>query len=157
FLGNLPAAFDAVRESRQIIERQSVAEPNRSGLKLRLAAALYREGLILDDPGAPNLGPREAAVEVPTRGIAACWGGGQRDSRDAISRTYIAMLTMSLGGISQDADPAGALKLYDHALDRLDEVPPTQTLRDYYRVYLLAQSTGPLHKLGRQPEVDRRI
>jgi tetratricopeptide (TPR) repeat protein len=152
--GNLPEALKTIQEAREIADRTTYTSAltrmsHRYGVLLR-EGMILRELKELDPTAAvdPTV-PLQKAVDVTDEYAA-------RDHKDAASRGRLARASRELGEILMESDPARALAVYDNALRRLDETPKT-TKSQRTRAELLAKSTDPLRRLGRENEAEQRL
>src|SRR5262245_2643023 len=153
FSGDLESALKASREARSIAEK--VIDPNNASITLNLAAALWREGLILGELNNINLDRGHEAIPLIQKALELAEGLAQRDAHDNDSRAYVGMAGRELGDILRDNDAARALNVYDSAFRRLAEVNSTKSRRD--QVWLLAGSSYSLRRLGRPADAKKRI
>jgi len=153
FSGDLENALKAVQEARSIAER--AVDPNNASATLNLAAALWREGLILGELNNINLDRPHEAIPLIQKALDLAEGLAQRDAHDNDSRAYVGMAGRELGDILRDTDAARALNVYDSAFRRLAEINSTKSRRD--QVWLLAGSSYSLRRLGRPADAKKRI
>jgi tetratricopeptide (TPR) repeat protein len=154
FAGNLDEALVAIRGSKAIGEK--LADPNNIESMLQLAAAIWREGLILGELNNINLDRPREAEPLLQRALDIAESLARKDPDDYTSRSYVSMAGRELGDVLRDGQPARALAVYDLALRRLAEVKNNpKSRRD--EVWLLTGSSYALRRLGRAPEARRRI
>jgi serine/threonine protein kinase len=154
FAGDLEAALQAIRESRIIAEK--VASPDDHTRTLALAAALWREGLILGELNGVSMDRPGDAVPLFERSFALADDLARRDPADYTSRSYMYMAGGEWGDLLRVKDPRRALAIYDATRQRLAEVKDNpKSRRDEAGV--LASSSYPLRRLGRFDESKQRI
>jgi tetratricopeptide (TPR) repeat protein len=154
FAGDLEGALQAVREARAIA--QTMAGSNDSIQILNLAAAFWREGLILGELNNINLDRTAEAVPLIEKAFDLAEGLAAKDPDDYSSRTYVSMAGRELGDMLRDSDPAQALAVYDRTRGRVAEIKNNPKARRD-EVWLLAGSSYALRRLGRPRESRQRI
>ena len=154
FAGGLGGALQAIREARAIAEK--MADPDDAGRTLILAAALWREALILGEANNISLGQPQEAVPLLQKAFDLAEGLALKDPHDYTSRSYVHMAGTELGDILRDSNPARALGVYDHTLRRLGEIKNNPKARRD-EVWVLAGSSYALRRLRRPSESRQRI
>jgi serine/threonine protein kinase/tetratricopeptide (TPR) repeat protein len=154
FSGDLEGALQAIRESRTLAEK--LASRDDENRALALAAALWREALILGEVDAVNMNRPQEAIPLLERALDLAEGMARRDPSDYTSRSYVFMAGSELGDILRTSDPHRALAIYDATRNRLAEVRNNpKSRRDEATV--LASSSYALRLLGRPEESRQRI
>jgi hypothetical protein len=152
--GQLDEALQASREAVRLAEVPTgLPKPTRD---LALAAALVREGEILGDETTISLGRKEEAIAPLERAYALTEDLAQRDPNDSESRIRLFNASMPLAYVLYERDTLRALRLYDHTLSRLAEVPGNPRARRK-EAWALAVSTYALRRLGRNAEARSRL
>jgi serine/threonine protein kinase len=154
FGGDLEGALQAVREARALALETAV--PDDSIRTLNLAAALWREALILGELNNINLDRAAEAVPLLEKAFDLAEGLAAKDPDDYSSRSYVAMAGTELGDILRDRDPRRALGLYDRTRSRVAEIKDNAKARRD-EVWLLAGSAYALRRLRRPDEAGQRI
>jgi tetratricopeptide (TPR) repeat protein len=152
--GDLEASLRAVREARSILERTDYTRDKQ--LRRSLYLVLWREGLILGGGNGLNLNQPEEAAATLQRAFDVIEEGAQSDPNDASIRVLFDQTARELGAILREREPERALKIYDHALQRLGEIKknPRVTRGE---AGLLAGSSYALRRLHRAGEAKNRI
>lgn len=154
FQGDLNRALTAIRQARQFSERASY--PNAIDRLFNLYGLTLREGLILGEAGAPNLGRPVEAAAVLQKALDMTEEVARNDSTEMASRNRLGSVAAYLGDILRDLDPQRSLAVYDLGIRRLAENPRSlKARRD--RALLLANSSYPLRRLHRLAEAKQRI
>jgi tetratricopeptide (TPR) repeat protein/predicted Ser/Thr protein kinase len=153
FGGDLEGALQAIREARNIAEKS--ASPDDAVKLLNLAAAVWREGLILGEFNNISLSRPRDAEPLLQKAFDLAEDLARRDADDYDSRAYVGMAGRELGDVLRDNNPARALNVYDHALTRLAEIHNPKARRD--SVWPLTGSSYALRRLHRPAESKRRI
>ena len=154
YQGDLEGALSTVREARRVVEQ--AVFPNQTARLFRLYAVLLREGRILGEEDAVNLGRPAEAIEVLQQALDLTEEAARKDPRDSATRGRVATTARELGAILQDRDPRRSLAVYDLGIKRLEEIPNSiKARRD--RAQLLAGSSYPLRRLHRAGEAKARI
>ena len=155
-LGDFQGAQEAVREARRLWEQLLRDEGDNRYTRLILYQTRCREGLLLGEQGGVNLNrPREAALRLQ-EAFDALENAAQLDRDDYESRTTIGISGHYLGDLVRRTDPRRALKIYDHSLTRLREVPNDVTARRL-EALLLAGSSYPARWMHRESDAGARI
>jgi tetratricopeptide (TPR) repeat protein len=115
-----------------------------------------REGLILGEEDAVNLGRQAEAVDVFQKELNLMEEAAGKDSKDSASRGRLATISRQLGNLLSERDPRRALAVYDVAIRRLEETPNNMKARRD-RAVLLAKSSYALRRLHRPSEAKARI
>jgi tetratricopeptide (TPR) repeat protein len=153
FSGDLEGALQAVQEARTIAEKG--ADPADSRKMLNLAAAVWREGLILGEFDNINLNRPREAEPLLQKAFDLSEDLARRDAHDYDSRSYVGMTGRELGDVLRDREPARALAVYDNAIARLAENNNPKSRRD--SVWPLTGSAYALRRLHRPAEARQRI
>jgi len=153
-LGDLEAALPAIREARRLSEQASF--PNETARMFNLYGPLLREGRILGEYDAVNLGRQAEAVAVLQKAMDMSERAARNDAKDSVSRSHVGTTARELGDILRDHDPRRALAVYDLGIHRLAETQTSLTARRD-RAVLLAGSSYPLRALHRASEAKLRI
>ena len=152
--GDLDAAVIAIRDARAIADR--VTYPNDAAKMMDRYGILLREGLILAEDRAPSLNRPDEAIVTLQEAFALVEEAAARDARDVMSRGRVVTIGRELGDIQRWRDPAAALRYYDAALSRLDEMQNNvKTRRD--RAVVLAESSYALRRLNRAGAAKARL
>ena len=154
YQGDLPAALENIQEAGKIAERATYSDPTQR--MIDEYGILVREGMILGEDGGVNLDRPRDAVEPLQKALNISEEFAGKDSNDAVSRMHVAVSGKELGNILRQWDPAGALAIYDQALQRVGEVKDSLPARRDQAV-LLAESSYALLKLHRPEDARRRI
>jgi serine/threonine protein kinase len=156
YLGDLRGAQEAVRQARQLWEQLLRDEGDRRYTRLILYQTRCREGLLLGEDGSVNLNrPKEAAIRLQ-EAFDALESFAQTARSDYESRTTIATAGRYLGDLLRRTNPQRALKVYDHSLMRVREVPNNVVARRL-EVLLLAGSSYPARRMHRESDAKARI
>ena len=152
--GDLEPALDAVRHARSLSER--AVYPSETARLFSLYGVMLREGRILGEEGAVNLGRPAEAIAVLQRSLDMMEEAARRDASDSATRARLGITARELGDILRDRDPRRALDVYDLGLHRLTESRSSlKARRD--RAQLLAKSSYPLRRLHREEEARARL
>jgi hypothetical protein len=154
YQGDLEPALAAIRESRKYAENTSY--PNPTARLFTLYALLVREGRILGEANAVNLGRPADAIVVLQQALDMMDQAARQDAADSSSRSRLATVARELGAILADGDPKRAIAVYDLGLQRLNEARDSVGIRRD-RADLLAGSSLPLRRLHRTTEAAARI
>jgi tetratricopeptide (TPR) repeat protein len=155
-LGDLQGAQEAVREARKLWEQLLHDEGDTKYTRLILYQTRCREGLLLGEDGGVNLNrPKEAAIRLE-EAFDALENFAQRDRYDYESRTTIATSGHYLGDLLRHTNPARALRVYDHSLAMVREVPGDVAARRM-EALLLAGSSYAARRLHRDTDAMARI
>jgi len=152
--GRLEEALQASREAVRLLE--PTAGITKSAQTLALAAALVREGEILGDENTVSFGRTQDAVAPLERAYAITDDLIRRDPNDSESRARLFNASVPLAYILRQRDPQRALNLYNTTLSRLAELPD-HVRAGQKEVWVLAASTYPLRRLGRNVEAHSRL
>jgi tetratricopeptide (TPR) repeat protein len=135
---------------------EKAAQPDDSRTTLALAAALWREGLVLGELNNINLDRRQEAVSLLSKAFDLAEDMARRDADDYTSRIYVSMTGRELGDILRDGEPARALAIYDQTRQRLLEIKNNSKARRD-EVWILAGASYALRRLQRPLESKQRI
>jgi tetratricopeptide (TPR) repeat protein len=116
---------------------------------------LLREGLLLGEDGAVNLGRPREAVDPLQRAFDMAESVAEKDPRDAVSRERLINAAIPLGNVLRAWDPGRAMAVYDLALKRSREAG-NGVIMMRKRALLLANSSGGLLRLNRYREARQR-
>jgi tetratricopeptide (TPR) repeat protein len=117
---------------------------------------MLREGRILGEADAVNLGRPAEAVEILQKALNMTEEAARKDANDSASRARVGTTARELGDILRDENPRRALAVYDLGICRLAEMRNSlKARRD--RAELLANSSYPLRRLHRVSEAKERI
>jgi serine/threonine protein kinase len=154
YQGDLDAALKTIREARRISE--TATYPSQTARLFNRYGPLYREGLILGEEDAVNLGRPGEAIEAFQKGLDMVEEATRKDLSDAASRTRVGTVARELGNVLLDRDPQRSLAVYEQGIHRLEETRNRlEARRD--RAVLLAKSSYPLRRLRRFAEAKARI
>ena len=152
--GDLEGALRAIEEARALAEASVF--PNSTERAIQLYGVIQRQGLILGEDGGVSLGRPAEAITDLQEALDLNEQIARNDSHDSTSRGRLASSARELGKILRHTDPARALSVYDHGIQRLSEIPNNLTILRK-RADLLACSSYPLRTLHRTGEARRRI
>lgn len=154
FAGRLDEALKAVEEAGDVATKTA----DRNGIEgaLMLSAARWRQGVILGELNNINMGRPQEALPLLKEAFDLAEGLARKDPQDYTSRTYVSMAGRELGDLLRGHDPAGAIAVYDHTRQRLEEVRHNPKARRD-QVWLLAGAAYACRALGRHAESGRRI
>ena len=154
YQGDLDGALTTIREARQLAEQ--AAYPSQSARLFTVYAVLLREGRILGEDDAVNMGRPAEAIEVLQKALDMTDEAARNDVIDSRSRAHIANVARELGDILRERDPQRALAVYDLGIKRLGEMGNSlKARRDHAQ--LLANSSYSLRRLHRDAEARERI
>jgi len=154
YQGDLDGALSAIREARKVSEQGSYA--NDFARLFNLFGPLMREGKILGEAEAVNLGRPDEAINVLQKALDITEEIALKDPSESSSRVRLGEAAWVLGDILRDRDPARSLAVYNLGIQRLGEIGHSlQARRD--RAVLLASSSYPLRTLHRAHEAEARI
>jgi serine/threonine protein kinase len=154
YQGDLDAALGAIRKARELSER--AAYPSQTARMFGLYGIMLREGRILGEAHAVNLGRPAEAVAILEKALKMIEEAAREDVNDSASRARVATTARELGDILREENPRRALEIYDLGIHRLEEMHNSlKARRD--RAQLLANSSYPLRRLHRIPESKARI
>jgi serine/threonine-protein kinase len=128
-LGDFPGAIEAISEARYeeaAYRRYAVDSPPDYWPpygRLILAVVRCHEGLILAGCGGVDLNRPSEAAELFREAFDAVEETAKGEPKDYQARTSLAESGRYLGDTLRQSDPQQALKVYDHALLRIREVP----------------------------------
>jgi hypothetical protein len=152
--GDLDGALIAIREARESLKHASY--PDETARLFAVYGVLAREGRLLGERGAVNLGRPAEAAEVLQEALDMVEGVARKDPSDSASRARVATCARELGDVLRDRDPVRALAVYDLGIRRLEEMHNSlKARRDHAQ--LLANSSYPLRHLHRDAEAKARI
>jgi serine/threonine protein kinase len=154
YQGDLDGALQAIREARRFSE--NALYPTETARMVNLYGTFLREGLILGEDGAPNLGRPEEAVDPLQRAFDMAEAAARRDPVDSTSRSRVGNAGLFLGNILRHTDPSRALAVYDLAIRRLAEIP-NRLIAWRDRSLVLANSSYALRSLHQPREARQRI
>ena len=152
--GDLEGSLRAVREARTVLEGTDYSS-NRQ-LRNSWYVVLWREGLILGGGNGLNLNRPEEAAAALQRAFDVIEEAAQSDPNDASMRILFDQTARELGAILRDREPERALRIYDHALQRLREIKNNPRAQRG-EAGLLAGSSYTLRHLHRPEEARNRI
>jgi serine/threonine protein kinase/tetratricopeptide (TPR) repeat protein len=154
YQGDLEAALATIRQARKLSERADY--PSQSARVFSLFGVMLREGRVLGEDDAVNLGRPADAVEILQKALDLTEAAARNDPSDSGSRAHVGTAARELGDILRDRDPRRALAVYDLGILRLAEMHNSlKARRD--RAQLLANSSYPLRRLHRVSEATTRI
>jgi tetratricopeptide (TPR) repeat protein len=154
YQGDLDAALSTIREARSVSDQAAYSSPIKR-LFTRYAIML-REGRILGEEGAVNLGRPADAIVILQEALDLTEEAARNDPRDSSIRSRVATSARELGDILRDRDPKRALAVYNLGIQRLTEMGPSlKARRDHAQ--LLANSSYSLRRLHRVSEAKARI
>lgn len=140
YLGDFQGALDAIHESQKQLEKLRHVDPYPSYVALILSQTRCREGLMLGEDGGVSLNhPLEAAVPLQ-EAFNALEPFAQQDAHDYEARSTVAVAGHYLGDVLRHSNPKRALKVYDHSLMRIREVPNDVAARRVETVLLAGSS-----------------
>lgn len=151
--GDLDGALRDIGEARSLLEKATYADPG--GRMLDEFGILLREGLLLGEDGAVNLGRPREAVDPLQRAFDMAESVAEKDPRDAVSRERLINAAIPLGNVLRAWDPGRAMAVYDLALKRSREAG-NGVIMMRKRALLLANSSGGLLRLNRYREARQR-
>ncbi|MGB9287136.1 MAG: protein kinase domain-containing protein [Terracidiphilus sp.] len=151
--GDLDGALRDIDEAKTLVEEATYADP--AGRMLDEFGVLLREGLLLGEDGAVNLGrPRDAVLPLQ-RAFDMAESVAEKDPRDAVSRERLINASIPLGNVLRASDPGRAMAVYDLALKRNREAG-NGVIMMRKRALLLGNSSGALLRLHRYREARQR-
>jgi serine/threonine protein kinase len=154
YQGDLEGAFRTIQEARELSEQATY--PNQSARLFTLYGIMLREGRILGEEEAVNLGRPAEAIEVLQKALDMTEEAARNDAGDSRSRAHVGTVARELGDILRDRDPQRALAVYDLGIQRLGEMRNSlKARRDHAQ--LLANSSYSLRRLHRNSEAKARI
>jgi tetratricopeptide (TPR) repeat protein len=153
--GNLEEALKEVRESIRMLQPSGHGVVEQ-GLLMNFIYAQIREGKILGEDGAINLGKRPEAVAVLHNPFETADKLVHQDAHDENARGRLASAGITMADILRESEPARALDVYDHVFRHVAEIKNNASYRRY-EVSTLAGSSYSLRRLGRSAEARRRI
>jgi len=157
YLGDLQSAQEAVRQARQLWEQLLRDEGDTYYTRLILYQTRCREGLLLGEEGGVNLNrPDESAARLQ-EAFDALENFAQTDRNQYESCTSIATAGHYLGDLLRRTSPERALKVYDHSLMRVREVPNDDVSARRLQVLLLAGSSYAARGMHRESDAMARI
>jgi tetratricopeptide (TPR) repeat protein len=151
--GDLDGALRDIDEAKSLVEKATSADPG--GRMLDEFGILLREGLLLGEDGAVNLGRPREAVDPLQRAFDMAESVAEKDPRDAVSRERLINAAIPLGNVLRAWDPGRAMAVYDLALKRSREAG-NGVIMMRKRALLLANSSGGLLRLNRYREARQR-
>ncbi len=152
--GDLEMALTTIRRAQRIAEN-AVYPSETTRFFSRYTVAL-REGRILGEADAVNLGQPAEAIEVLQKALDMAGEAAGKDPHDSASRSRVATSARELGKILRDRDPQRALAVFDLGIQRLGETGSGANARGE-RASLLAHSSYSLRHLHRFAEAKARI
>lgn len=156
YLGDLQGAQEAIRQARQLWEQLLRDEGDTRYTRLILHQTRFREGLLLGEDCGVNLNrPNEAAVRLQ-EAFDALESFAHAVRSDYEARTSTAIAGLYLGDLLRRTSPQRALKVYDHSLMRVREVPNDVAARRL-EVLLLAGSSYAARWMHRESDAMARI
>jgi tetratricopeptide (TPR) repeat protein len=154
YQGDLDGALRTIRQARELSD--AAQYPNETLRRFARYGPLVREGRILGERDAVNLGRFDEAVTVLQEAFDLNENAARKDPTDASSRSRVGSTARELGDVLRDRDPRRALAIFDLALLRTSQLP--ENLRNRReRAELLAKSIYPLLLLHRNAEAKKRI
>jgi len=153
YQGDLNGALRAARESVRLLEPRS----SETGFPetMNFVLALVREGWILGEDQAINLGRSEEAVAILERAFKITDDFVHKDPNDESSRSRLFLAGSPMADILRHSDPSRALAIYDHTLEDMDDV--RGKFLQKRAVYVLTGSSYALRRLGRPAEARQRL
>jgi serine/threonine-protein kinase len=151
--GDLDGALRDIDEAKRFLEKATYPDPAER--MLDEFGILLREGLLLGEDGAVNLGRPRDAVEPLQRAFDMAESVAEKDSQDAVSRERLINAAIPLGNVLRAWDPGRAMAVYDLALKRNREAG-TGLIMMRKRALVLANSVGALLRLHRYREARQR-
>jgi tetratricopeptide (TPR) repeat protein len=151
--GDLDGALRDIDAAKSLVEKATYADP--AGRMLDEFGILLREGLLLGEDGAVNLGRPRDAVGPLQRAFDMAETVAENDPQDAVSRERLINAAIPLGNVLRAWAPARAMAVYDLALKRNREAGNGVTVMRK-RALLLANSSGALLRLHRYREARQR-
>src|SRR5262249_44220970 len=121
YQGDLEGALHAIHQARELLEQATY--PNETARLFAVYGVTVREGRILGEREAVNLGRPAEAIEVLQKAMDMVEGAVRTDASDSGSRARVATTSRELGDILRDRDPRRALAVYEHGIQRLQEMP----------------------------------
>ena len=155
-LGDLQGAEEAVRQADQLWEKLLHDEGDFYYTRLILHQTRCREGMLLGEDGGINLNRPEEAAGRFRAAYDAMESAAISDPNTFEARTTIASAGHYLGDLLRRSDPQAALKVYDHSLTRVREVPGDISARRLEAI-LLAGSSYAARALHRENDAKARI
>jgi tetratricopeptide (TPR) repeat protein len=152
--GQLDEALQTIRESAQILEPPRGAKS--VGRLQAFVSALIWEGRILGEDAGISLRRAEEALPYLQRAAKIADDLARRDPNQFTSRERVFTADTVMSNILRHTDPRRALEMCDHGLNRLAEIKDHPVAR-LHEVEVLAASTYPLRRLGRNVEARRRL
>lgn len=151
--GDLDGALHDIDDAAALLEKAPYSDPAER--MLDEFGILLREGLLLGEDGAVNLGRPRDAVEPLQRAFDIAENVAEKDPRDAVSRERLINAAIPLGNVLRAWDPGRAMAVYDLALRRNREAGNSVVMMRK-RALLLANSSGALLHLHRYREARQR-
>jgi tetratricopeptide (TPR) repeat protein len=150
----LEQALRTIREARPVVESaEYTSEQQRT---LALEHVVTTEGLILGDRDGISLGRTEEGIPLLQQALDMTDHLATLDSHDAQSRYREASDALSLGAMLSPRDADRALAVYDQAIRRLREMPPTGN-RWGNESHILAESARVMCDIGRLAQAKQTI
>ncbi len=118
--GELDEALRAITEAQHMAERTSF--PNENVRALALYATYWRQGLIFGEDGAISLNRRSDAIDSFQKAYDLMELYASKDPADETFRDRVGTAGWKLADVVRYAEPARALKIYDHSLARVREI-----------------------------------
>lgn len=154
YQGELEGALTALRRARKRSEQATY--PDETNRFFNEYGHLLREGRLLGERDAVNLGRPAEAIEVLQKAQDMLEEVVRKDPNDSASRGRQGTVSRELGNILRDRDPKRALAVYELGIKRLGETRNSLASRRE-RAELLATSSYPLRRLHRDSEAGARI
>jgi len=152
--GDLEGALQVIREAKAALGSADLLfERQRQNTAYQV---FYREGLILGGDNGPSLNRPVEAVAAFQKAFDVIEDASQADPADTFFRILFDQTGQELGGILRDSDPQRALRVYDHSLRRLREVPD-ENRRAGREAAMLVGSSYALRRLSRTGEAKAKI
>jgi serine/threonine protein kinase len=153
--GDLDGALQAAQQAIQLEETEAAS--GHASLRVNLALALYREGMILGKQDAESSLRRSGdALAAFQRGLEIGEELAKRDPIDYLSRRLVATIGLEIGNILRHNEPRKAWAVYDHALARTREAN-TNVTAQLCAADLLAGSSYAVRWVGQNREARQRI
>ncbi|HTS31676.1 MAG TPA: serine/threonine-protein kinase [Bryobacteraceae bacterium] len=154
YQGDLDGALNAIHEARALTDQ--VSYPDEAARLLHAYGPLLREGRILAERDAVNLGRPSEAIGVLQQALDLSEEAARKDPKDAASRSRVGTIARELGDILRDRDPRRALAVFELGIQRTAETPDAlHTRRE--TAELLARAAYPLRRLHRPAEAKGRL
>ncbi|MBL8173296.1 MAG: serine/threonine protein kinase [Bryobacterales bacterium] len=155
FAGELSEALEHAGEGRRVIEERYGKSPSLQ-LKRTFSWALYQEARVLGSKDGISLGRWEEAAELLERSLTLTREIAAADAEDTATRNNLAHAAGELADLRLDADAEAALRLYDEARKRREELPGHQP-GHADKMHMMAGAVRALVRLGRMEEAGQRL